>query len=190
MPVQEWPDPPFPSCATRLGMHVSGMQSIQTLHIRSGAYVIHNKTSMHNPCLHNYVILGIINILESVPLTPTYYIKYCVDYSYPIGDLGPVSNLHRHNVTTISWIPPASLDLTDVDPDIVYCVEIYNITCGGRHRIVANCSVFETHFSWNISSHELYEYEVVPRSNVEGAGNGTSASLKGLCSQLYYSHII
>ena len=63
-------------------------------------------------------------------------------------------------------------------------MEIYNITCGGRLRIAANCSVFVNYFSWNLSTHDLYEFDVTPRSNVDGVDNGTSTSLKGLCIQL------
>ena len=41
----------------------------------------------------------------------------------------------KRNFSTISWEPPFSLDLTNTDPNIIYCVEVYNITCGETDRV-------------------------------------------------------
>ena len=93
-------------------------------------------------------------------------------YSYPItiGSLGGVSNLER-NASTLSWMPPFSLNLTGVDPDIVYCVEVYNITCGRRDLIISDCNVTEPSYTSDDMAPigYIYEYAVTPRSNVEGA---------------------
>ena len=79
------------------------------------------------------------------------------------------------NFTTLSWSPPFSLDLTNVEPDIVYCVYVYNITCGGRELLISDCNVIETSYTCDVIAPDgyIYEYIVAPRSNVEGAQNGT-----------------
>ena len=57
-----------------------------------------------------------------------------------------ISNVNR-NGTILSWVPPFSLDLTGIDPDIVYCVEVHNITCGRRGLIVGDCNVTEPSYT-------------------------------------------
>jgi hypothetical protein len=74
------------------------------------------------------------------------------------------------------------LDLTGVDPDIVYCVEVYNITCGRRDLIISDCNVTEPSYtSDDIMAGYIYEYTVTPRSNVEEASNGISVTIGGTC---------
>ena len=83
---------------------------------------------------------------------------------------------------TLSWQAPSSLDLTGVDPDIVYCVEVYNITCGGRELVFGDCNVTESSYTSDVIAPDgyIYEYIVTPRSNVQGAQNGTeSQPLRG-----------
>ena len=77
--------------------------------------------------------------------------------------------------STLSWDPPFSLDLTGVDPDIVYSVEVYNITCGGRKLVISDCNVTENDYTSDAIALDgyIYEYIVTPRSNVQGAQNGT-----------------
>ena len=92
-----------------------------------------------------------------------------------------ISSIKKSN-TTITWTPPHSLDLTGVDPDIVYCVEVYNITCGRRDLIISDCNVTEPSYTSDDIAPDgyMYEYIVTPRSNVEGARNGTpSQPLRG-----------
>ena len=82
--------------------------------------------------------------------------------------------------STLTWVPPPSLDLTDIDPDIAYCVEVYNITCGMRDLIISDCSVTEPSYTSDvIMDGYIYEYTITPRSNVPGARNGTSLTLEG-----------
>ena len=79
------------------------------------------------------------------------------------------------NSSTLSWTPPFSLDLTGVDTDIIYCVDIYNITCRRRDLIISDCNVAEPSYTFDVPHGYIYEYIVIPRSNVPGAGNGTSS---------------
>ena len=94
-----------------------------------------------------------------------------------------MSNLTR-NTATLSWVPPFSLDLTNVEPDIVYCVEVYNITCGRRH-LISECDVMETSYTNDaLHSGYIYEYTVTPRSNVQGATDGESQNVTGMLLSL------
>ena len=90
-----------------------------------------------------------------------------------------MSNIGR-NASTLTWVPPFSLNLTNVEPDIVYCVEVYNITCGRSH-LISECDVMEISYT-NSALHSgvIYEYTVTPRSNVQGAQNGTSQTVTGV----------
>ena len=94
-------------------------------------------------------------------------------------------NLDREN-TTIVWEAPFSLDLTNVEPNIVYCVELYNNTCGGRELLISDCDVMETSYTSDVlQSGYIYEYIVTPKSNVEGAQNGTSKTVTGVSKMVH-----
>ena len=91
------------------------------------------------------------------------------------GTLQSVTNLSR-NGSIISWSPPFSLNLTNIEPDIVYCVEVYNITCRRRDLSISDCSVTEPSYtSYDLVDGYIYEYIVTPRSNVSEARNGTQS---------------
>jgi hypothetical protein len=79
----------------------------------------------------------------------------------------------KKNASTIFWSPPFSLNLTDIEPDIIYCVDVYNITCGRRDLIISDCNVTEPSYTSYAPNGYIYEYIVTPRSNVEEARNGT-----------------
>ena len=102
----------------------------------------------------------------------------CVCYS---GCLDHVKSLRKEG-SVIKWEAPFSLNLTDSDPDVVYCVEIYNISCG-RELIGGDCNVMDTSYALGDHSEDgyLYEYIVTPRSNVEGAMNGSFQTLRRTC---------
>ena len=56
---------------------------------------------------------------------------------------------HLSNLT-ISWNPLFSQNLTNVEPNIVYCVEVYNITCGERELLISDCDVTETSYTSDV----------------------------------------
>ena len=104
------------------------------------------------------------------------------NFSTLVGPLDDVKELRKQD-SLLSWSPPFSLDLTNVEPDIVYCVDVYNITCGGRELLISDCDVTETSYTSDVIAPDgyIYEYIVTPRSNVEGAINGTpSQPLRGM----------
>ena len=99
------------------------------------------------------------------------------------GPLSPVNNIRR-NLTTLTWKRPFSLDLSNAHPDIVYCVEILNITCrnGDVHPIYSACDVQGEELAIGKFLYRDFIYRIVitPRSNVVGADNGTKTFIDGL----------
>ena len=93
---------------------------------------------------------------------------------YPIsGLLSSVSDLvalPQRGVISLTWTPPFSLDITGVDPDLWYRVEVYNVTSG--RTPLTNLSVSEPEFNFTVpdpSPCDQFEFRVTP---VNGAGNG------------------
>ena len=85
------------------------------------------------------------------------------------------------NELRLSWVPPFSLDLTDIDPDIIYCTEVINITCGTNTTLFSNNNITETELKLvGYSQHHIYKFVVTPRSNVQEAINGTPLINQGL----------
>ena len=97
------------------------------------------------------------------------------------GTLDAVTSIKR-NLSVITWEPPFSLDITNSDPDIVYCVEFYNITCGSRDSIFSDCNVNESSYTHSsiLNPGYIYEIFVTPRSNVEGAENGMTSAISSM----------
>ena len=82
--------------------------------------------------------------------------------------------------STITWEAPFSLDLTGVGPDIVYCVEVYNITCGVDDLVAGDCDVTEPRFMDNrLQQGYIYRITITPRSNGQDAQNGTNNTIEG-----------
>ena len=90
------------------------------------------------------------------------------------------------------WQPPFSLNLTTAEPDIVYCVNVFNITDEGMERepLISNCSVFETCYNFvvdNPDPQDLFQLIVTraPRSNIEGARSGNTKEINAS-----YMHLV
>ena len=87
-----------------------------------------------------------------------------------------------------TWLPPFSLNVTSADPDIAYCVRIYNVTCPMEMTSpneVHTCSVYQPNYMLpkNIDATDIYEIEVTPRTNIEDWLNGTnSETYRGTCN--------
>ena len=114
----------------------------------------------------------------------------CMCYFILLDTTGPldaptnvrITRNYTTNTTTITWRPPFSLDLTNIDPDIVYCIEVYSITMSFsvRELVVIDCNVTEPSYHSNILHPSyIYNITITPRSNVEGSLNGTSANYSG-----------
>ena len=77
----------------------------------------------------------------------------------------------------ITWEAPFSLNLTTAEPDIQYCVDVYNVT-GGEELVESICDITETFYIYtpdNPSPDHLFNFTVTPRSNVPGSLNGTTS---------------
>ena len=78
----------------------------------------------------------------------------------------------------ITWEPPFSMNLTNAEPDIVYCVDIFNVTSNrqAENHLISDCSVLDTQYTYTQNYPDptyAFEVKITPRSNVEGARNGT-----------------
>ena len=100
-------------------------------------------------------------------------------YAFCLGLLAAVGNLTVHSQRSsilLTWIPPFSLDITGVHPDLWYCVEVYNIS-QGRAQLTTNCSVYEPQFYFTTPNHspcDLFEFRVF---TVNQVGNGSVTSV-------------
>ena len=93
-----------------------------------------------------------------------------------------VDNITR-SISTINWVAPFSLNLTNVDPVIVYCVEVYNITCGVNDLVVGDCNVTEPRYEDSrsiLQQDHIYSITITPRSNGQNAQNGTRNTKEGM----------
>ena len=98
---------------------------------------------------------------------------------------GKVKNPHciryySTNSLTTHFDPVPSLDLTDIDPDILYSVELFKITCGqnvsiSREVVSINCTSKE-----GLDMMQIYKAVIVARNNVTGARDGPSVEMKGV----------
>ena len=80
---------------------------------------------------------------------------------------------------TLSWEAPFSLNLT-AEPDVVYCVDVYTVSESRRpeQHVLSDCDVVTPNFSYNSLAPdptERFLFVIIPRTNVEGAKNGTSS---------------
>ena len=78
----------------------------------------------------------------------------------------------------LTWSPPFSLDITGVDLDLWYCVEVYNISRGST-PLTTNCSVYEPQLFFIAPNHspcDLFEFRVVA---VNAVGYGSLTSVTG-----------
>ena len=92
-------------------------------------------------------------------------------------------NLANQEGVFYFWEPPSTLDLTGVEPDIVYCVEVSNITCGADNLIASDCEltnpIYPASVGDGLDPSYIYEITVTPRSNVPGAANGSVITRQG-----------
>ena len=84
------------------------------------------------------------------------------------------------SLLTTRWSSLPSLDLNDTDPDIVYSVELYKITCG-EDIFMSREDVFVNSTNNTVDPMEIYKVIITARNNVEGARNGTSVKMRGEC---------
>ena len=98
------------------------------------------------------------------------------------GLLDAVSNLRSESlgqVIRLTWDVPPSLDITGVDLDIWYHVNITVDNISMRTYDNINIPEFNLTMDNDTSTSVIYEFRVTP---INGAGNGTSALVTGYFS--------
>ena len=116
-----------------------------------------------------------------------WWLFICFSYVYCLllfwqGPLESVSNLRfvyeaSCDSISIAWEAPFSLNLTNAEPDVLYYVDVYNITEGGE-VMVESVNITEEYYTFshaNLSLRQEFNFTVTPVSNVLGAVNGTNS---------------
>lgn len=103
--------------------------------------------------------------------------------------MDPVANLNLTRYeddsnTTIyhyTWEAPFSLNISEIEPDVAYCVHIYIVTCSDQEiPIESNCNVTVTSYTIQTQPNELYRIEVRPRILYSvGPSSTTAVEYKG-----------
>ena len=120
-------------------------------------------------------------------MQPVYIQPIINDTPFDFSDVpGKVTNaVCKRNHTSgahliTEWDPLPSLDLTNADPDIVYRVQWWNVTCG-QNMSMGEETVNGTNTSYVIHHpHEIYEVTITPRNNIMAARDGGSTMMRGL----------
>ena len=91
-----------------------------------------------------------------------------------------IQRSYSSNSLTITWDNLSSLDLTDIDPDIIYTIKIFKIMCGHNvsisHEIVAGSTIT----MGNLDLMQIHKAAIAARNNVPGARNGPSVEVEGI----------
>ena len=91
--------------------------------------------------------------------------------------MGELTANPREGLLHLTWNPPFTLDITNVTPDICYCINIYSAT---QHDLLNSvCGLTQPKFDFRVANPspcEQFKFEVIP---VNGAGNGTSNRISG-----------
>ena len=133
-----------------------------------------------------------LTIIGSFEATPVYTIIPSTPILSFLGILAAVGNFTvypQQSSILLTWDPPFSLNITGVNPDLWYCVEVYNIS-RGRALLTSNCSVYEPQFYFtapNPSPCHKFEFTAFA---VNGVGNGSVASVNGTFFKSKYQHNI
>ena len=105
----------------------------------------------------------------------------CLSFS---GTPGEVKNVFNHrsyssNSLIITWDHLPSLDLTDIDPDLVYTVQLFEVTCDRNisvsHQVVARSNATIQ----NLDLMQVYKAVIAAKNNVREARNGPSVEMRG-----------
>ena len=89
---------------------------------------------------------------------------------------------HSLNSLMIFWNPLPSLDISDTDPDIVYTVELFRITCGQNVLISHSVMAGSNAVLENLDLMQIYKAVVAARNNVPEARNGPSMEMEGIAN--------
>ena len=91
----------------------------------------------------------------------------------------------QDSAISLNWTAPFSLDITDVDTDITYCVGVVNSTSSST--LHSQCGITETEYEYPIPPDSACRDHMVAVTPVNVVGNGT---LSTLSLQVYHEGII
>ena len=99
---------------------------------------------------------------------------------HPAGTLAPVGELTAVPVEGFlhhTWNPPFTLNITNIEPDIFYCINVYNITPNSLYKTY--CDLTQPEFDFMVANPipcDQFQFQVIP---VNGLGNGTLNNISG-----------
>ncbi len=100
-----------------------------------------------------------------------------------LGPLHAVVDLAVNNVAgncsqlIVTWVAPFSLNLTTAEPDIQYCVDVYNVTEEEDDLLQSECDITTTQYLFDVAFPVgTYKFSVTPQSNIDGSLNGTTST--------------
>lgn len=101
-----------------------------------------------------------------------------------------VNRNYSSNIVTVSW-NLSTQNLTIFNPPIVYCLEVYNITCGDMDLIFSHCNITNTSYTSSVlSPYYVYKTVIMPKNNTDLARNGTQAMITGILFSYNYVAIL
>ena len=101
------------------------------------------------------------------------------------GQVDAVRNL-THTSSLITWDSPFSLNLTNIEPDIIFCIEVFLTDCGEENLILRDYNVTSNYYDHSsiLYSGYIRRITVTPRSNIANALPGIPAVLQGMESMI------
>ena len=96
---------------------------------------------------------------------------------------------------SIIWDPPFSLNLTTAEPDIKYCVDVYNATadeCNNTAELLSECFTETIYFFSPLSpnSEQIYCFKITSSSNVLDSLNRTMSKPVTACGYTLSSKLL
>ena len=108
---------------------------------------------------------------------------------HPVGTLAPVGELTavpKEGFLHLTWNPPFTLNITNIEPDIYYCINVYNITPNSLYPLKTLCDLTQPEFDFTVANPipcDQFQFQVIP---VNDAGNGT---LNSISASLFYGEL-
>ena len=88
----------------------------------------------------------------------------------------------------ITWKAPFTLNITNTEPDVTYCINILNISNG--HNVVSVCNSTATEFLYTHTSEVLCHTSIlkITVTPINGAGQGISEVRDIQCKAMWHDY--
>ena len=177
------PDSPLENITASTNSYGSGVDLLEVL-----ARPEYNKTTVRCIGLYDdgrqpqYSPEVYLLIQGVVPCSRVSNYSTTIHIPFVIGPLSGVTNIKRRpQVAELTWNAPFSLNLTDVEPDITYCVKVINKTCNNNNVLINISDVSKPYLEHEtLSNADLFNITIIPKSNVLGAQAGLKWSIQGI----------